>query len=525
MLETKGRDCTLYAAIFLFAAIILDSTQTQQNQQFFICNGNPFEIFAMSWKSKALDILKESLYPIPRELNDLDWKSDISANGKRLAEHVCAFCNHPGGGLFAYGINNDATFATLNREKIEDITTKLANVASNNLSVKVTIEHDVQEYEGHSILFVYVPEHHERPVFIRGKEHSIAFHRVAGRTEQMTDAQIRAMMANSMGMPFEKRLAKEGLTANEILQLLHYQRFFELQQKVCPTESAVILSRLSDFGVCKQQGERWSITNLGALLFARDLNQFEFLSNRAVIVRHYKGKNNRELIDETRGQLGYAAGFSGLINYISERVSEETIDIHRERIHQYPIVAIREFVANALVHQNFDIQGIPLSIEIFANKLVITNPGASLNEVHRLIDLPPQSRNEYLAGKLLLLNICERRGSGIDRAIAAIEEMNLPAPSICSEDVYTRVTLYPYKNVKEMSKDEKNMACYQHACLMNEDGERLNNKAVRERFRLTKNQTDVASRIIADAVESGWLKVYDDGSASKKYATYVPFYA
>lgn len=479
----------------------------------------------MNWKSRAPKVLESSLTPIPRELNELDWKRDISSDGKRLAEHVCAFCNTRGGGIFAFGVNNDATFSALTRETIEYIVTKMANVARHNLSVPVTIDHDVQTYQGHEVLFIYVPEHPERPVFIRGKEHSVAFHRVAGHTEQMTDRQIRMMMASSLGTPFEKRITKAGLSAEEVLQLIHYQRFFELQSKKCPEDTASILARLCDFGACEQQNELWGITNMGALLFARDLSQFEDLHHRAVIVRHYKGKNNRELIDETQGKLGYAVGFSGLINYIADKISAEVIDVHREKIYQYPIVAIREFVANALVHQDFDIQGIPLTVEIFSNKIIITNPGASLNEVRRLIDLPPYSRNEYLAGKLLLLNICERRGSGIDRAIAAVEDMHLPAPGINSEEHYTRVTLYPYKSVKEMTKEEKIEACYQHACLLNEDGERLNNKAVRERFRLSKNQTDIASRIIADTVEAGLLKAYDDGSTSKKYATYVPFYA
>lgn len=264
----------------------------------------------MNWKSRAPKVLESSLTPIPRELNELDWKRDISSDGKRLAEHVCAFSNTRGGGIFAFGVNNDATFSALTRETIEHIVTKMGNVARHNLSVPVTIDHDVQMYQGHEVLFIYVQEHPERPVFIKGKEHSVAFHRVAGHTEQMTDRQIRMMMASSLGTPFEKRITKAGLSAEEVLQLIHYQRFFELQSKKCPEDTASILARLCDFGACEQQDELWGITNMGALLFARDLSQFEDLHNRAVIVRHYKGKNNRELIDETQGKLGYAVGLA-----------------------------------------------------------------------------------------------------------------------------------------------------------------------------------------------------------------------
>ncbi len=55
----------------------------------------------MNWRDKALDILKESLTPIPHELSELDWKSNLSTKTDRLAQHICAFSNHQGGGMFA----------------------------------------------------------------------------------------------------------------------------------------------------------------------------------------------------------------------------------------------------------------------------------------------------------------------------------------------------------------------------------------------------------------------------------------
>ena len=75
-----------------------------------------------------------------------------------------------------------------------------------------------------------------------------------------------------------------------------------------------------------------------------------------------------------------------------------------------------------------------------------------------------------------------------------------------------------------MTKEEKIQACYQHACLINEDGLTLNNQSVRERFNLKKTQSSVASRIIADTLDAGLIKVSNADVMSKKYATYVPYY-
>ncbi|MDE7420481.1 MAG: hypothetical protein K2N35_09755 [Muribaculaceae bacterium] len=47
-----------------------------------------------NWKEKALDALHRSLYPVPLELNEIDWKSGLSDKIDRLAQHICAFANH-----------------------------------------------------------------------------------------------------------------------------------------------------------------------------------------------------------------------------------------------------------------------------------------------------------------------------------------------------------------------------------------------------------------------------------------------
>ena len=122
------------------------------------------------------------------------------------------------------------------------------------------------------------------------------------------------------------------------------------------------------------------------------------------------------------------------------------------------------------------------------------------------------------------LRICERRGSGIDRAIEAIESMYLPPVEFSKSDQHTRVSIFPRKKFTEMTKSEKVMACYQHACLKFESREKINNQSVRERFELSKKGTSVVSRIIADTMEAGFIKPTDTETTSKKYMTYIPYY-
>lgn len=479
----------------------------------------------MSWKEKAIQALRDSLYPVPTESNELDWKSGLSDKTDRLAQHICAFANNKGGGMLVYGVNNDGTRFSLPKDTIDKTIQTLGNIAQNNLAYHIPIEHAVLEFEGTPLLFIYIPEQNDKPVYLRGKDIYSAYHRSAGQTVIMSRSQVKTLIATSQGITFENQIAKRGLEPEEVLKVLNYQALYRLIDKEIPQSLGFILERLRSYNLCRQEETGWAITNLGAILFANKLEDFPNMAGHEVIVRKYTGTNNRQQEIEQRGIYGYAVGFEGLIDFIMKHTSTESIDLKREAIPTYPRVAIREFIANALVHQDFGITGMPVTIEIFSNRISITNAGAPLNNINRLIDLPPQSRNEEIAQMMFNLGICERRGSGVDRAIAATEEMFLPPVKFTKGEQHTRVFMFPQKSLKEMTKQEKIQACYQHACLKYEDNEKINNQSLRERFELSKNEASVVSRIISDTVDAGLIKAADIETASRKYMTYIPFYA
>ena len=478
----------------------------------------------MDWKEKAIRTLRDSLCPVPEELNELDWKSGLSNKSERLAQHISAFSNYKGGGMLVYGVNNDGTCFDLSKAEMDTIIEKLGNIAKNNLCYSITIDHSVMEYEGHALLFIYIPEQKEKPVYLRGGDVFDSYYRSAGQTVKMSRNQVKSLIAESQGITFEERPAKEHLTNEEVLELLDYKAFYERIDKNVPSATDTILNKMGDYGFCRKEGDYWCITNLGALLYANDIRKFNNLKFREIVIHKYVGTNNRQQEFEQHITRGYAAAFEDLIDFVMQSTGKEKIDVMRETVPTYPRVAIREITANMLVHQDMGISGIPLSIEIFTNPISFTNPGAPLNNINRLIDLPPNSRNEKLAQTMFMLHICEKRGSGIDRAVAAIEEMTLPAVKFTKGEEHTRVLLYPQKQLKDMTKQEKIDACYQHACLMFEEDVPINNQSVRERFELNKNKSSVASRIIADTLEAGFIKPADDETASKKYMTYIPFY-
>ena len=87
------------------------------------------------------------------------------------------------------------------------------------------------------------------------------------------------------------------------------------------------------------------------------------------------------------------------------------------------------------------------------------------------------------------------------------------------------VFIYPEKSYKEMTKQEKIQACYQHACLLFEDGKQMTNQSLRERLSIGKNNSAGASRIINDTIDAGLIKIADNDNESKKFSSYIPYYA
>jgi ATP-dependent DNA helicase RecG len=308
--------------------------------------------------------------------------------------------------------------------------------------------------------------------------------------------------------------------------LIDYPSFFELLKIPLPDNRKGIIDRLIQEKVIIPAENMFDVTNLGALLFAKDINAFDHLARKALRVIIYDGKNRIKTIKEQIGKKGYATGFEGLIKFLEDQLpTNEIIDkALRKKVSLYPILAIRELVANAIIHQDFEVKGSSAMVEVFENRIEITNPGKPLIEPLRFVDHSPESRNEILARFMRRLNICEERGSGIDKVIFECEYNQLPAPEIIVGDNYTRIILFGYKTFKEMDKQDKIRACYQHACLKYVSGEYMTNQSLRERFGIEEHNYATASRIIADTKEQKLVRDYDPDNKSKTYAKYVPYW-
>ena len=381
------------------------------------------------------------------------------------------------------------------------------------------------EVDGLRIVLLRVERATCQPVAFERTE----FIRVGSSTRKLRDfpARQRQLWQMLLASPFEDGVAAEHLTHQDTLQAIDYPAYFQLLG-VPPADGrdAILEALAREQFIRRNDAGRYDITNLGAILFARRLAQFPGLKRKAVRLIRYRGSGRMDAEREQEGSKGYASGFHGLVSHVRAWTPSNEVlgPAFRREVPMFPPVAIRELVANALIHQDFSITGAGPMIEIFDRRLEISNPGEPLIDTTRFLDSQPQSRNERLASIMRRLNICEERGTGIDKVVDAVEAFALPAPVFEKPPGSTRALLFAHKPLREMDRQERLHACYLHACLRYVTQQPMTNSSLRERFGIADKNASTASRILADAVEEG-LIVVADASVGLRLRRYWPFWA
>ncbi len=357
----------------------------------------------------------------------------------------------------------------------------------------------------------------------------IAYIRLGSATPRLADYQEHqaALWRKIQSFAWESGIAKQFITGDEVLDLLDYSSYFRFTRQPLPDNRVGIFERLlADQLIQKDVGEYWNITNLGAILFATDLSAVaSAIARKAVRFIAYNGKNRADTVTHRHDDVkGYASGFSGLVGFINGLLpkNEQIGQVFREERPLYPEIAIRELVANAIIHQDMTITGAGPQIELFKDRLEITNPGKPLVEPERFLDLPPRSRNEMLASLMRRMGFCEEQGSGIDKVLISIELHQMPAPDFRKENDTVRVVLFAPRKFADMSPAERIRACYQHAALKYLEGERMKNASLCERLGIDAKNAAQASQVISKALEAGLIKFAD---SEHPRAGYFPFWA
>ena len=396
---------------------------------------------------------------------------------------------------------------------------------SQRLQPSIAFSFESLDYQDARLVLLRIPATSGAPVeFDR-----TAYVRIGSATPRLSDhpERLRGLWKKLQSSTWEHGLAKQFLNDDDVLDRLDYARYFELTEQSLPENRNGIFDWLvADHLVQKDAGGRWSITNLGAILFAKRLDDFSVsIARKGIRFVAYDGNSRMSTMRNRKDfQTGYAASLNDLTGYLDDMLprNEKIVGAFRKEHRPYPMVAIRELIANALIHQDMTITGAGPLVELFENRLEITNPGLSLVSPDRLLDLPPRTRNGTLASLMRRMRLCEEHGTGIDKVLIAVEMNHLPSPEFRSEGDAMHVKLFAPRRFVDMAMDERVRACFQHASLKYINGERMRNSTLCERFGLAAKNAPQASSVIRRALDAGLIKLADPGHPRTGY---IPFWA
>ena len=383
---------------------------------------------------------------------------------------------------------------------------------SQMLSPRITFMFRKVQHSQGNLVLLEIPATYSIPVeFDR-----TAYIRIGSATPRLSDypEHYHKLIDSLRSYNWENAIAKSFVPSDEVLKLIDYPSYFKLTKQNLPVNKDGILEKLvGDSLIVKDVGGHWNITNLGAILFASNLDCFDTtLARKGIRFVNYNGDNRASTVKQRiDGKKGYASAFLGLISYIKDflPINEKIINGQRMQTLLFPDIAIRETVANALIHQDMTISGTGPLIELFDSRLEITNPGKSLVKIDRMIDMPPRSRNEALASLMRRMDMCEEQGTGLDKVIISVELNQLPPPKFQEMDDSMRVILFAPRSFANMTVSERIRACYQHVVIKYLDGQKMKNSTLCERFGIHKKNAAQASAVIKKALENGYIKPAD----------------
>lgn len=480
------------------------------------------------WHSLVTELLN-----LPRETGWVEFKHN-NADPQGIGEYISALSNTVAlkGKAKAYvvwGIE-DSTHAvvgtTFNPGAAKVGNQELESWLLQQLSPKLNFAFHAVTHSGQPVVVLEVDAAFRHPVQFQGAEWvRVGSYKKRLREFPEMERELWRMLDRT---PFEWLIAAEKLTAQEVLALLDYPAYFARMNAPLPDGHQALLAALAaDRLVERMDSGHWRIFNLGALLFARRLADFGSLGRKAVRLVRYHGNDRLSAYPEPPFPQGYAVAYEQVIQTLHGWLpggNEEIGRALRKDVRMYPDVAIRELVANALIHQDLSVTGTSPLIELFDDRLEVSNPGVPLVDAARLLDTPPRSRNEAVASMMRRMNVCEERGTGVDKVVGSCELYQLPAPQFEAADGFTRSTLFATRALTRMEPVERIRAVYWHACLRHVNGQHTSNASVRQRFAIADTNSAMASRLLKEAEAAGVIRVFDS-DAALKLRRYVPWWA
>lgn len=323
----------------------------------------------MSTTAAQIDLWRQA----PSEHQRLEFKEAKNQFDTRKLNDYCVALANEGGGMVVLGVADQPPRPVVGTQAFRNIVDTAERLFM-TVGFRVDIE-EVAHPDGRVLVFL-IPSRPRGTAYHHDGKYLM---RAGGALVPMSEDQLRRIFAE--GQPdWLEESSRAGPDAEEVVELLDSQTFFELLKLPYPTEQAGVLDRLVRERLVDDTGGRFTIRRIGALLLARRLDDFPDVSRKSARVVVYSGPSKLETKLDQSARRGYAVGFQNLVHFIMSQLPQNEVieDALRKEVKLVPDVVIRELVANALIHQDFTVAGTSVMVEIYSNRVELSNPGEPL---------------------------------------------------------------------------------------------------------------------------------------------------
>jgi ATP-dependent DNA helicase RecG len=432
----------------------------------------------------------------------------------KMFRYLVALANE-GGGYFVLGMTDKTPRQIVGTGAFRSLNDLKSDIRSNTgLSVEV----EERTIEGKRLLVLRAPS---RPAGTAYQYKGAYYQRCGEELVPMAEDRLRDIFGENRA--WDTVVLRDGLSETQVVDLLDIEILYKFLDLPPTNHVTEIVEKLKTLRLLVDDGSKLALTNAAAVLLAKDLFTFPELLRKAPRLIVYNGNDKLDTRVDITGQRGYAAGFQGLVRLCMQHMPQNEVieDALRKTVPLFPERAMREIIANALVHQDFFAVGGGPLVEVYQNRVEVSNPGQPIVPVERFID-GHKSRNEQLAWAMRQLHICEERSSGIDRVVSTAEFYQLPAPEFIQSFESTTIVVHGLRDFQRMTSDDKIRACYQHCALKYVMREHMTNESLCARFGVGSTGKATVSKIIKATVDAGLVSPDPSVGASRKYARYVP---
>jgi len=305
-----------------------------------------------------------------------------------------------------------------------------------------------------NVLIVRIPEGQEKPYRCTGG----FYLRVGANSQKMKTDEIIDFIEHEGRIRFDEQLA-HNVDFNSVYSTDLVDRF---KKKSNLSTSIPPEALLVNLGAVKMEADRPQFTNAGILFFSK--RPTTYLPQAMITCVVYKGVEKTTIIDQKDFSNDLVSTIEETIFFLKRHLNKalKIDDLKRHDDYEIPLVVLREAVVNAVAHRNYLETGARVMVEIFDDRVVISNPGG-LPKGLKPEDFGKYSltRNPLIADLLHRIGYIEKLGTGIPRMRETMHKAGLAEPQFSFNGFFSITVQREHEAVNQAVSEAVNQAVNQ----------------------------------------------------------------